>query len=287
MTYAATCDRMYQSPAQLAEAQGTWITRGANFVVCVSRVAAGDVLSRPNNPDESIVFLPDVAASIEAGGERIEAEANSVTIVPPGGSRVAVKGAGQVVRVFSSRAADLAAKASNAAAYREGAPGCAPLVPWPEPVGGYRLRHYRVAEYDRPDSQMRIFRSTNLMINVLKRRPVARDVSKLSPHSHADFEQASLAVEGTYMHHMRWPWDKDMNTWREDQHAEMASPSVLVIPPKVIHTSRNINAAGWLIDIFSPPRLDFSAKPGLVCNADEYPLPPGVDLSAFANAAAA
>lgn len=288
MSYAATCDRMYQATPQLTEAQGTWITRGANFVVAVSRVTAGDVLARTANPDESIVFLPDVAAVIEAGGARIEAEANSVTIVPPGGSRVTAKGAGQVVRVFSSRAADLAAQASNAAAYREnGSPGCAPLVPWPEPVGGYKLRHYRVAEYDKPDSQMRIFRSTNLMINVLKRRPVARDVTKLSPHSHTDFEQASLAVEGTYMHHMRWPWTPDMNTWKDDLHAEMASPSVLVIPPRVVHTSRNINAAGWLIDIFSPPRLDFSAKPGLVCNADEYPLPPGADLSAFANAAAA
>ena len=89
------------------------------------------------------------------------------------------------------------------------------------------------------------------------------------------------------MHHMRWPWTPDMTAWKEDHHAEMASPSVLVIPPKVIHTSRNINGAGWLIDIFSPPRLDFSAKPGLVCNADEYPLPAGVDLSAFASAAAA
>lgn len=37
-------------------------------------------------------------------------------------------------------------------------------------------------------------------------------------------------------------------------------PLVLVIPPKVIHTSRNINGAGWLIDIFSPPRLDFRPR---------------------------
>lgn len=68
---------------------------------------------------------------------------------------------------------------------------------------------------------------------------------------------------------MRWPWTPDMNTWKEDHHAEMASHSVQVVPPKVIHTSRNINGAGWLIDIFSPPRLGFSAKPGLVRNAEE------------------
>lgn len=287
MTYAATYARHYESPPNIEEALGTWITRGANFVIAVSRVAAGDVLARKDNPDESIVFLPDTGALIEAGSAAIEAAGESVTIVPPGASRVTARADGQVVRVFSNRAADLAAAAGNAAAYANGAPGAAPLLAWPDPPDGFKLRHYRVADFDRPDSQMRIFRSTNLMINVLKRRPVARDVTKLSPHSHADFEQGSLAVAGTYVHHLRWPWTPDMTTWKSDVAAEMASPSVLVIPPKVIHTSRNVGGPGWLVDIFSPPRLDFSAKPGLVCNADEYPLPAGADLSAYANANAA
>ena len=285
--YDATYARHYQTPPHKDEARGTWLTRGANFVVAVTRAAAGDTLSRADTPDESIVFLPDTGATIEAGAERIEAGTETVTIVPPGASKITAKGAGQIVRVFSTRNADLAAAAGNAAAYAAGAPGVAPLTPWPDPPGGFRLRSYRVADFDKPDTQMRIFRCTNLMINVLKKRPVARDITKLSPHSHTDFEQASLALEGTYVHHMRWPWTPDMTTWKDDTAAEMASPSVLVIPPKVIHTSRNVGGPGFLVDIFSPPRLDFSAKPGLVCNADEYPLPAGVDLSAYANASAA
>ena len=288
MTYSATCAKHYDTPPQLDEAGcGTWLTRGANFIVAVTKVKAGARLARAASPDEYIVFLPDTTAVIEAAGQRIEAGGESVTIVPPGASSVTAGGDGHVVRVFSNRALDLLERAGNAAAYAQGAPGTAPLVPWPDPPAGFKLRSYRVADFDKPDSNMRIFRSTNLMINVLKKRDVPRDVTRLSPHTHADFEQASLAIQGTYVHHLRWPWKPDMNTWREDLHVEMGSPSVLVVPPTVVHTSRNINTAGWLIDIFSPPRLDFSAKPGMVCNADEYPVPPGVDLSAYAKAGAA
>ena len=272
---AATYARNYDTPPQLEEgATKTWLTRGANFIVAVSKVQAGDTLSREANADEYFVFLPDTGAGIEAGMEHIEAGAETLTIVPPGASSITARGAGQIVRVFTTRATDLLAKVANAANYADGAPDCAPLVDWPEPTEGYRLRNYVMADYAKEDSNMRVFRSRALMINVLAKRAVARDVKKLSPHQHADFEQGSLAVSGTYVHHLRFPWGPDMTTWREDEHMEIGSPSVTVIPPKVIHTSRNIGSdTGWLIDIFSPPRMDFSLKPGMVCNADEYPMP--------------
>lgn len=272
---AATYARNYGTPPQLEQGHTqTWLTRGANFIVAVSKVQAGDTLARDNNADEYFVFLPDTAASIEAGMERVEALGETLTIVPPGASTVTARGAGQIVRVFTTRAADLLAKVANADAYLNGAPDCAPLVDWPEPADGYHLRNYVMADYAKEDSNMRVFRSRALMINVLAKRTVARDVKKLSPHQHTDFEQGSLAVSGTYVHHLRFPWGPDMTTWREDEHMEIGSPSVTVIPPKVIHTSRNIGAdTGWLIDIFAPPRMDFSLKPGMVCNADEYPMP--------------
>ena len=248
--------------------------RGANFVVAVTQASAGTELARDNNPDEYMVYLVDTAAVIEAGKERIEACADSLTIVPPGASRVTLSGAGQVVRVFSAKASDLASAAGNAGLYAAGAPEVAPLQAWPDPVGGFKLRNYLVSEHTKADSNMRIFRSSNLMINIMTARQVARDVHKLSPHSHADFEQGSLAISGDWVHHMRYPWTVDMTTWKEDEHIEMGSPSLLVIPPKVIHTSRNVNDGGSaLIDIFAPPRMDFSSKPGMVCNAAEYPMP--------------
>ena len=109
---------------------------------------------------------------------------------------------------------------------------------------------------------------------LFRRREAPRDTAKLSPHSHADFEQASLLLEGDYVHHLRWPWGPDMSQWRPDEAGEVGSPSVLIIPAKVVHTSRNVGPKrSWLIDVFGPPRMDFSSKPGMVCNEADYPMP--------------
>jgi mannose-6-phosphate isomerase-like protein (cupin superfamily) len=273
----AVADRHYQRPARAlpGESCPSWVTRGSHFIVVVTQVREGDELAR-DNPDEFVTLLPEtesVSATFEAGGATLRAEPDSLVVVPPGPSRLRVQGEGLLVRVFSTDAADLLALADNAAVYAAPNPTVAPLVAWPDPPDGFRLRHYRLAEYVKGDSNMRVFRTTKLMINPLLKRPVPRDVRKLSPHTHADFEQGSLALSGTYVHHLRYPWGPDMTQWREDEHVEMASPSLLVVPPLVVHTSRNIgDAPGYLVDIFAPPRVDFSRK-GVVCNADEYPMP--------------
>lgn len=274
-TRPASAARYYENPPALqAEGVSTWVARGANFIVTVSEMQAGAKLQRLGQPDEYMVFLPDAAASIHAGQDGIEAVVESVTIVPPGDSEIVARQAGQVICVFSCETKDLLALASNAADYAQPTPEVAPLTPWPTPADGFKLRNYLLANHTQADSNMRIFRSTNLMVNVMKPRMVARDVSKLSPHSHTDFEQGSLAIKGQWVHHMRYPWTADMNAWREDQAIEIGSPSLTVIPPKVIHTSRNTNDGGaWLLDIFAPPRMDFSGTPGKVANEMDYPLP--------------
>lgn len=252
----------------------TSVARGANFVVAVTQADAGTILSRRAQSDEYFVYLPEGGAVVHAGTDSIEVAAQSVVIVPPGNSEIRVLARGQVVRVFSHLAEDLCRLASNATDYATSTPDVAPLVPWPSPPDGFRLRAYALADHAKAGSNMRIFRSTNLMLNVLEPRMVPRDIHKLSPHAHADFEQGSLALRGEWIHHLRYPWVPDMDAWRDDEHLEVGSPSLTVIPPKAVHTSRNLNAGGaWLVDIFAPPRWDFSSEPGKVANERDYPLP--------------
>ena len=277
----ATHARNYAAPPQITDKDGTkhWITRAANFAVVVSDAKEGAVLSRKGQADEYMALItPGAAATLEAKGAKERSSGDSFAIFPPGDSTITVQKPGTIARVFSNKATDLCNLAVNATTYAGGAPEVTPITPWPDPVGGFKLRHYKMSEHKSPDPsplKMRVFRSTNLMINVFERWSRRRNESKLSPHSHDDFEQISLGLMGGFAHHLRYPWTSDKNSWRPDEHEVYASsPSVLVIPARVIHTSHDIgDGTTWLIDIFGPPRRDFSAKAGFVLNEKDYPMP--------------
>ncbi len=254
----------------------TWYGRGQNFVVGYSEVQPGARFERRAHPDEYMLLLPETGegALIEASGESVEIPGFTLAIVPPGDSTVTMRQGGVLVRLFSARDAELVAKCANAAAYADPHPHIPPYQTWPAPPGGYRIRHYSLDVPPQPGRFGRIFRCTTLMMNVLPFEPLPRDTTRLSPHHHDDFEQCSLALKGAFVHHIRWPWTADQRAWREDDHELCPAPSIAVIPPPAIHTSAAVDPAGnQLIDIFSPPRLDFSKMPGWVLNADDYPMP--------------
>jgi hypothetical protein len=211
---------------------------------------------------------------ISTPSEIRDLEGNALAIVPPGQSSIEVLEGGRVFRISSTLAQDLSERAVNAAAYTEPHPFVAALEPWPEPADGFKIRTYSL-EVPRERGRFgRIWRSTNLMINWTEGSRGPRDPTKLSPHSHADFEQGSLVIEGEFVHHLRWPWTTNLNHWREDDHRRIGSPSLTIIPPTTIHTSQAIGeGTNLLIDVFSPPRFDFSEKPGWVLNHADYPMP--------------
>jgi len=251
----------------------TWLARAANLVVAWTDAKAGDVFGRTGQPDEYAVLMYSGSApvTVTGGGATESVAEEAFVVVPPGDSEIRADGDGVLIRLFSSAAPDLAAAALNAGAYAEPDPRAAPLVPWPDPAGGFRLRVYRLADTPIAEGRFgRIFRTTNLMVNFLAEEPQPRNPTKLSPHHHDDFEQISLAVKGRFVHHIRYPWGPDSESWRPDEHREIATPSICVIPPPTVHTTQGVGPHQQLIDIFSPPRADFSAS-GWVLNADDYP----------------
>jgi len=275
---SAVYARFYDSPPQEETPTGrTWLARGQNFIVAYSDAKAGAMLERRGQPDEYVLLLPDegAGATIVANGERQQVPGYTITMIPPGDSSIELAEDGRAIRLFSSQSADLAAACSNADDYREPHPHIPPFQPWPEPVGGYRIRSYSLDVPEEPGRFGKIWRCTTFMVNVFPPAIGPRDTAKLSPHHHDDFEQCSLAIGGAYLHHLRWPWTPDQADWREDEHELCGSPSICVIPPRVIHTSAAVDpGTNLLVDIFSPPRTDFSKMPGWVLNADEYPAPP-------------
>lgn len=264
-----------QEPAIVENGRRSWYARGQHFVVEYSQIDGECRLSRKAQTDEYMLILPydNVTATVAAAEETVEVPGQRLVVVPPGDSTVTLRGKGVALRLVTAKSADLVGLARNAASYEHPHPNVAPFEPWPDPVDGYRVRSYDLT-VPTLDNGFRLFRCTTFMVNAFEPTMTPRDPDKLSPHTHDDFEQCSLVLAGDFVHHLRWPWTSRSSTWREDEHEVCLGPSVTVIPPKVVHTTQSVNEGfHHMFDIFCPPRSDFSAKPGWVLNAEEYPTP--------------
>lgn len=269
--------KFYETPpAEEKDGSKNWYARGQNFIVAYSEAQKSAVFTRTNQIDEYVVLLPDpgTGAEIDWNGQKVIVSGSSITFVPAGNSSVVLLGPAKIIRLVTTKSKDLAALCSNAGSYASAHPNIPAFEPWPEPSAGPKIRTYSLDVAPEPGRFGRIWRGSAIMVNFIDPRVGPRDPSKMSPHHHDDFEQCSLALSGTYVHHIRWPWTPDMTQWREDTHEVCESPSIVVIPPPSIHTSQAAGAGvNLLVDIFCPPRMDFSTKPGWVLNGDEYPLP--------------
>ena len=261
-----------QDPVVEPGGASCWYGRSQNLLVVYSRVEAGNTLAVEESENEYFVVLIEGSIEVTTDTEAGSATGPAQIIVPPGRSQISATSHGTLVRVFAPPPPELADKAVNSGSYDEPHPNVAPLDLWPMPEGGYRLRIY---EYGRmPAEARKVFRSRNIMINWAANYAGPRDVTRLSPHKHDDFEQVSLCIEGDYVHHIRYPWESDSTTWMEDDHIEIGTPSITIMPPPALHTSVAMGERNSLVDIFGPPRMDFSLG-GMVNaeNAADYPIP--------------
>jgi hypothetical protein len=264
------------APQESSAHAQTWYSRGQNFVVSFTRATPGARLERLDQADEYMLLVPerDMPVTVQAADVVQEVAGYALAIVPPGRSVITARGPATLIRIFSSASPDLNALTSNASAYAHHHPNIPPFREWPAPPDGHRLRLYDLDVAPVPGRFGRIWRCSTLMVNVHPLEPGPRDLARLSPHHHEDFEQGSLALKGSFTHHIRWPWTPDIEDWRDDDHVACPAPSLAVIPPPAIHTSAGTDPVlNHLVDIFSPPRVDFSKMDGWVLNAGEYPMP--------------
>jgi hypothetical protein len=263
--------------AQYFDLRDNPVVRAQNVILVHTEAKAGDDLDNGTLSGELAIVVtgasPAFTVLTDDGATKIDAP--GLVVVPPGASRISVHGDGPLIRLVEAGEPAWRDRAVNASSYAEDHPRVALLRRWPEPVGDKAVRSYPLSEVPADPARFgRIFRTRSFMVNFLPEQHGPRDPRRLSPHTHDDFEQLSLAMQGEYVHHIRTPWLADSTRWRADEHVRLGSPSVAIIPPPTVHTSEASDpGVNQLIDIFSPPRVDFSAKPGWVLNAHDYPMP--------------
>jgi hypothetical protein len=263
-------------PDETSPGVRTWYARGQNMIIAYTEASADTIFPRKGQPDQYVLLLPyrTVSVDITTGDGVKRVDGYTISFLPPGDSSVRVVAGGRFFRLFTIRSEDLAKKCSNAASYETAHPNVAPYKPWPAPVDGYRLRTYSFDVAAQEGRFGRIWRGSTFMVNYIDgggKGP--RDITKMSPHSHDDFEQCSILFEGVMVRHVRWPWITNMKKWRADDHEVCGAPSMVVVPPLALHTQQSMAERQRSVDIYCPPRVDFSQQQGWVLNADEYPLP--------------
>lgn len=269
-------DPEYFDDVELSENGKGWTVRGDNLITQISRFRAGDTVLRTSLQREGAMIVPhDIPLEVASGTDRVRVDRAGLTVLPPGDVEVVAGASGNAIVLVRGDEPDWSGVALNDAEHEKPGPRVRPAEEWPTAVGGCSIRHYAVADFPcDPNRFGTILRTRSFMVNFLPPRTGPRAIDDLSPHYHEDFEQYSIVLEGEFVHHVRTPWVKDANRWREDDHVHVGAPSVAVIPPPTVHTSAAVGAGvNRLVDVFCPPRFDFSAREGWVLNANDYPLP--------------
>jgi len=244
--------------------------RGQNFLIEWLDAKADAPALPLSSDDETILMTFDASARIAGGVTEARVAGRTIVVLPAGDFQIHL-GPGRAAVLSTSRKG-VSADALNAASYAKRDERVSLLEkPWARRRDGQQLQIFEIDKVKAPadNPRLKMFQSATMSINWVDYEG-PRNRKLLSPHFHDDFEQASLAAAGDFVHHLRVTWGSDANEWRDDVHLEAGSPSVLVIPPKLIHTSEGVGPGRHLlIDVFTPPRRDFIARNWML-NSSEY-----------------
>lgn len=239
-----------------------------NFIVEWVNPDAGEVSIESET--EMLVILPK-GGTIITGTERFVADAVSVGIIPPGCFSVETFKTAAIILATDRPDLD-SQNAINAGQPKD--KRVAPITAFarPEPLVEPLLLALDSIPVPPDNGRVRFLQSATMSINIVVYSG-PRDNTALSPHSHEDIEQGTLAITGNYIHHLRRPWSRNVKEWLADVHLDAGSETLLLIPPELIHTTEGVMANDhFMLDIFAPPRRDFIAK-NWMSNANDY-LPP-------------
>jgi mannose-6-phosphate isomerase-like protein (cupin superfamily) len=259
------------SKSALCNQTSTWSAQGQNFVVAWHQAGAGKLPLSASSEDEIMVLVMGASATISGNDQRAAAESRSICILPAGSWELVLEPGGTCV-VLTSLRGGVCETAVNRNSYIQADSRIDPIgTPYRPVRQGTEIRVLNIDEVKAPSDKPRLkmLQSATLSINWVEYNG-PRNRAALSPHAHKNFEQGSLALEGNFTHHLRVEWGENANLWREDEHVTLGSPSLLVVPVGLIHTTEGVgDDRHLLIDIFSPPRADFIAK-GWIFNSQDY-----------------
>ncbi|WP_114951560.1 hypothetical protein [Sphingosinicella terrae] len=220
---------------------------------------------------EMMLLLLDCEAQVDSDDVSTFVPSRSVALLPAGRHALRFNGDCPAVLLASDRP-DLSDEAIvNGHLFVERDSRVLPVAEVDARKDGHSVQVIGIDSFAAPadNPRLKMLRSATMSINWCEYEG-PRDRTQLSPHSHAEFEQGSLAMRGTFHHHFRVPWGRNANLWRADERIEALSPSLAVIPIDLIHTTEGVgDEMHLLIDIFSPPRGDFIAR-GWVQNSSDY-----------------
>ena len=253
--------------ASLARARHFWVE-------WIDFADGAEPLSRTSVAESLLIVVdePLVLGASVSSADRWTVPAESVAIVPAGTWRLWGGPATRCALITTHRD-DLGARhVINAGAYTaiaDDAPTQPPSYRRLQPLTVPQVLAFGDIKASAEKPRLKMLQTETLSINIVDYLG-PRDRAALSPHSHTDFEQGSLAIHGDFVHHLRTPWGSDANLWRDDEHLQAPSPSLVVIPTRIVHTTEGTgDGRHLLIDIFSPPRQDFIAS-RWVFNSDDY-----------------